>query len=151
MIQSVQVEIREADGMLVATLLQEGRAASERSELFAPGALTWPATGIGILGEHRGRELAKAFPVRDSEGRITIRTRATREIREAVASGRRFASIEFVALEERKTGAGIREITRAYMDRAALVANPEYTQTSAEIRERRKGAQAALRRQLPWL
>ena len=49
-------------------------------------------------------------------------------------------SIEFHAVEERTTRAGVREITSALVNAAALVDRPEYDTTSAEIRTRRRRA-----------
>ena len=47
-------------------------------------------------------------------------------------------SVEFRALEERTTKAGVREILSAYVAAAALVASPEYDSTTAEVRERKR-------------
>ncbi len=79
--------------------------------------------------------MARAIPTREADGRITIRTRANAAIREAVASGRKYMSVEFYSLKESRTGAGIREIESALVADAALVASPEYAQSSAEIRQ----------------
>ena len=140
------IEIREAaDGdRLVGTILQEGRAASVRPEVFAPGALVWGDDGIAIRTEHRGAEVARAIPVRGPDGAIRISTLATPEIRAAYASGKRFLSAEFQALAELRNRSGVREIQRAYVGAAALVRDPEYVQARAEVRER-----ASRRR--PWL
>ena len=143
---SAEIEIREAadGGRLIGCLLQEGRAASERSEVFAPGALVWGADGIAIRTEHRGAEVARAIPTRGPDGSIRISAIATPEIRAAYASGKRFLSIEMQALSEIRTAGGIRELQRAYIGAASLVRTPEYTQARAEIRQR-----ASRRR--PWL
>ena len=140
------VEIRESDGggqRLVGTILQEGRAASVRPEVFAPGSLVWAADGIAIRTEHRGAEVARAVPVRSPTGEIRISAIATPEIRAAYASGKRFLSAEFQPLAEIRTVGNIREIQRAFVGAAALVRSPEYVQARAEVRER-----AARRR--PW-
>ena len=44
----VPVELREAEGQrrLHGCLIQEGRIASQRAELLAPGACQWPAEGV---------------------------------------------------------------------------------------------------------
>ena len=132
------VEIREADGgrHLYGVIVQEGRAARRRREVFAPGAVEWPAAGVGILTRHHGDPEARAVPVRESDGRITIKARATEAVREAVAAGRRFMSVEFHALRERRTEGGIREILRALVPDVALVTEPEYDMTGAEVRQR---------------
>ena len=143
---SVEVEIREADGgeRLVGVVLQEGRAASVRPEVFAPGALVWGADGIAIRTEHRGAEVARAMPTRGADGEIRISAIATPEIRAASASGKRYLSAEFQSLAEIRTAANVREIQRAYISGGALVCSPEYTQARAEVRQR-----ASRRR--PWL
>jgi len=132
------VEIREAEGgqHLYGVLIQEGRAARRRREVFAPGSVQWPSDGVGILTRHHGDPETRAVPTREVDGRITLRVRATKAIREAVAAGRRFMSVEFHALRERRTEGGIREILRALVPDVALVASPEYGQTSAEVRRR---------------
>ena len=134
-----QVEIRQAEGgpLLFGTILQEGRAATGgRAEVFAPGAAEWPSEGVGILLAHRQAPETRAFPKREGDGRITIATPASPAIREAVEGGRRFMSVEFHALQERTTRGGVREIQRAYIPDVALVAEPEYDSTLAEVRQR---------------
>ena len=139
----VEVEIREVEGIarLHGVILQEGRAAAGgRNELFAPGSVLWPETGVAIRTEHRGRAEAHALPARQPDGSIAIAAKATPAIVAAVKAGRKSMSIEFVSLRETRTAAGVREIERAFVDGAALV-NPddaEYHQTHAEVRTRRK-------------
>ena len=133
-----EIEIREAEGgdRLVGTILQEGRAASVRPELFAPGALVWGDDGIAIRTEHRGAEVARAMPVRGPHGDIRISAVATPEIRAAFASGKRYLSAEFQPLAEIRTVGNIREIQRAFIGAAAMVRDPEYVQARAEVRAR---------------
>ncbi len=132
------VEIREAEGgpHLYGVLIQEGRAARRRREVFAPGSVEWPAEGVGILTRHHGTPEARAMPERQPDGRVTVKARATDPIREAVEAGRRFMSVEFMALRERRTEGGIREVLRAMVPDVALVSSPEYQQTAAEVRRR---------------
>ena len=133
------VELRAEGEHLHGQIVQEGRAASGgRAEVFAPGSVEWPATGVRILDDHGGPELARAFPHRDNLGRIHIRARATEAIRSAIAAGRSKMSVEFRAIEERTTKAGVREVLRAIVDAAALVSNPEYDTTAAELRDQRR-------------
>ena len=134
--RTAPIEIREAEGgpNLYGVMLQEGRAARRRRELFAPGAVEWPSDGVGILTRHYGEAVVRAVPEREADGRITIKARATEAIREAVASGRRFMSVEFHALRERRTEGGIREVLRALVPDVALVREPEYGQAAAEVR-----------------
>ncbi len=137
---SVVVECRasESGPMLRGVILQEGRAATGgRREVFAPRSVTWPADGIAIRGEHRGPELARAVPTREAGGVIRVEARATPEIFAAVEGGRRFMSVEFFPLQERTTADGVRELQRAMLDGAALVREPEYDSTCAEVRSRR--------------
>lgn len=135
------VEVRETDSNLVlhGVAIQEGRAARRRREVFAPGSVEWPSEGMGILTRHRGEPEARAVPRREADGRIVIRTPATDPIREAVAAGRRYMSVEFVSLAEGVTEGGIREIRRAFVPDVALVREPEYVQTEAELRRRSGG------------
>ena len=131
------VELRDAGRTLRGVMLQEGRAASGgRAEVFTPGSVEWPSTGVGILLGHRERPEVRAMPSRESDGRIVVQAPATPAIREAVEGGRRFMSVEFHALEERVTKGGVREIQRALVPDVALVADPEYDTTVAEVRRR---------------
>ena len=136
----VPIEVREADDgpMLKGTILQEGRAAhGRRAEVFAPFSVMWPTNGISILGEHRAQvALGRAVPIRGADGSLHVETRATPAILEAFET-RKYFSIEFVSLREIRTGGGVREIQRALVEAAALVANPEFPDTSAEVRARR--------------
>ena len=137
--RTAAVEIRETDGMIVGTMVTEGRAASGgRRELFTPGSVSWPATGVGILPAHFADPEVRAFPSRGSDGAITLRAKATKLLREAVAAGRRWMSVEFVALEERTTKGGVREILSAIVPAVALTNDPEYDSTAAELRSRKR-------------
>ncbi len=136
----VPVEVREsADGpMIRGVVLQEGRAsAGGRAELFSPFSVIWPHDGLKLLSEHRGAELARAVPTRDADGSLRIETRATPAILTAYAT-RKYFSVEFHAISEVRTKGGVREITRALVDAAALVTSPEYSQATAEIRDRNR-------------
>jgi len=138
-----EIEIRDAEGgpHLHGVLIQEGRAASGgRREVFAPGSVEWPSAGVGILTAHRAPPEVRAVPVRESDGRISIRARATDPIREAVQAGKKWMSVEFHALRERTTRGGVREVLQALVPRVALVADPEYDTTTAEVRRRIGGA-----------
>ena len=136
----VPVELREAsDGpTLRGVVLQEGRAAQGgRLESFAPLSVIWPVNGIALLAEHRGSELARAVPTRAADGSLRIETPATPAILEAYAT-RKYFSVEFHAISEVRTKAGVREITRALVDAAAMVSSPEYSQATAEVRSRQR-------------
>ena len=134
------VEVRESETgpMLRGTVLQEGRAAQGgRLESFAPLSVVWPSSGIAVLGEHRGAALAHAVPVREADGSLRIETPATPAILAAFAT-RKFFSVEFHAISEVRTKAGVREITRALVEAAAMVESPEYQQAVAEVRSTRR-------------
>ena len=137
---TTDVELREANGVehLHATLISEGRAAShDHLELFVPGSVEWPSSGVGILTEHRGQPEVHAHPVRERDGRISIRARATDAIKQAVASGKTKMSVEFVSISERRTQTGVREVLRAYVTAATVTSKPVYDTTSAEVRAQR--------------
>lgn len=134
------VEIRTAGSVprLRGTILQEGRAAAGgRAEVFAPGSVVWPESGVGIQTEHYGPIETRAVPVREPDGRLVVDTVATSKMVEAVAAGKRFLSVEFYPTAETRTKGGVREVRRALVDSAALTDDPEYTQAKAEIRERK--------------
>ncbi|MYC99170.1 MAG: hypothetical protein F4X13_07865 [Gammaproteobacteria bacterium] len=138
---SFEVEVREGrhGKRLRGVMLQEGRAASGgRREVFAPGSVDWPSNGVGILTEHRGAVEVRSQPVRQGDGRIMVEAEATPAIRAAVEGGKRYMSVEFMAIEERTTQGGVREILSAFVPRAALVDRPEYDSTSAEVRSKRR-------------
>ena len=131
----VPLEIRDT-GRLHGVILTEGRASADRKELFVSGAVQWKNTGILIRPSHlENRGAVTGFPYRN-QNKIEININPSPEIRAAVEDGARFMSIEFRAIEESKTGSGIREITSALLVGAAVVKNPSYLQTSAEIRHR---------------
>ena len=130
------VELRESDSQLRGIMLQEGRAASAgRREVFAPASVEWPEKGVAILTEHRGDEQARASVVRDREGRLHVSAPANHAIREAYAAGKKWLSVEFVAVRDRVTKGGVREVLRAIVDAAAMTANPEYDTTEVEVRD----------------
>ena len=61
----------------------------------------------------------RAYPHRDQLGRINVRAQATAAIKDAISAGKRFMSVEFRAIDERTTKAGVREILSAFVDKAA--------------------------------
>ena len=132
----VPIEVRESrEGpRLHGTLIQEGRLASQRAEVFAPNSLTWSTDGVGIRIGHDSPIEVRAMPTRLPDGRIQVAVRATDPIIQAVSGGADGLSIEFRALEESRNAANVREITLATLMNAALVPNPEYTMTQAELR-----------------
>ena len=134
----VPIEVREADGgpVLHGVLIQEGRIATQRAELFAPGSCRWPAEGVDIQTEHHGRSEARSLPTRQPDGSIVIDAAASPGIIAAVESGRRFMSVEMHVLSDTRNAANIREILSALITAGALTNIPEYQQSSAELRDR---------------
>ena len=88
------VELRESESgpQLHGVLIQEGRAASVRAEVFAPGSLVWSATGIALRAEHLGTEDSRAIPTREAGGEIRIATPASPALVAAFNEGRKFLS-----------------------------------------------------------
>ena len=134
------VEIREsATGpQIVGCLIQEGRVASVRAEVFAPLSLVWASDGIALRAKHLGVEDSRAIPTREANGEIRIEASASTPLVAAYNEGRRFLSIEFHALQETRSTSGVREIQKAFLPGAALVESPEYKQAGAEIRSKRR-------------
>ena len=134
------IEIREADNgpMLHGVLIQEGRVASVRPEVFSPGSLVWASDGVAIRAKHLGAEDSRAIPTRESNGEIRIAAPASATLVAAFNEGRRFLSIEFHALQETRSAAGVREIVQAFLPGVALVAEPEYVQAVVEVRSTRR-------------
>ena len=98
--------------------------------------MSWASSGVGIRPLHGQPVETRAFPHRDTGGRIRIRARATKTIRQAVEAGRKWMSVEFLPVEERTTKAGVRELLSAVVVSAALTDRPEYDTTAAEVRSR---------------
>ena len=141
MIHTFSIELREAEGRnpeLHGVILQEGRAAGERRELFTMNSVKWPREGVEIMPKHNGTIETRAHPIRSSDGVLEIRATATPALRAAVQAGRKHMSVEFFSLRENRTAGDIREITSAMVTGAALVPNPEYVQTSAELRSKQR-------------
>ena len=134
------VEIREAETgpQIVGCLIQEGRAASARAEIFAPFSLVWASNGVAIRARHLGMEDSRAVPTREANGEIRIAAPASAAIVAAYNEGRRFLSIEFHALKETRSKSGVREIQSAFLPGAAMVSDPEYKQARAEVRSTRR-------------
>lgn len=131
---------RTSPGRIAGTLIEQGRVAADRREIFAPGALAWPTNGIRLLAEHRGRQVLRFQPIEDG---TTLRideplpdTALGREVAAEIRAGRKRAmSIEFMAGDE-ETIHGIREVRAAVCDAAALVTEGAYSQATVEVREK---------------
>ena len=133
------VEIREADNGphdSSAVLIQEGKMRpAVRAEVFAPLSLVWASDGVAIRAEHLGAlKIPRAIPTREANGEIRIAAPASPAIVAAFNEGRKFLSIEFHAVQETRSSAGVREIQSAFLPGVALVESPEYVQAKAEVR-----------------
>ena len=154
MVSKLSVRVRAVGDNLEGVIVQEGRASAQNipetggPEVFVPGSVSWPAEGVGIKIGHDGGIEARAFPHRDAMGRIKIRARATQAIRDAIAKGMSYMSVEYRSLEERMTPSGVLEIIRAMVDGAALTAEPIHDTTSARLRDKAAGRR---RRARAWL
>ena len=137
--ETIEVEIRREADSLRGVMIQEGRAASGgRAELFTPDSIMWPAEGVEILLEHRGKVAATVIPQRAANGEIRFSTPLSPDILATWEGGKRHLSIEFVALAERRVKAGIREVSKALVRAAALVSAPEYDSAVAEVRDKKR-------------
>ena len=130
----VDIELRKGGRMLHGVILTEGRVSQDRKEIFVPGAAEWPSTGIRVRPGHLSETGAvTGFPKRMGS-EIVLTVPASKEIRSAVESGCRHMSVEFQSIEENTTPSGVREILRGMILGAAVVGNPSYQQTAAELR-----------------
>ena len=93
-------------------------------------------TALHFALEHLGAEDSRAIPTREANGEIRIAAPASAAIVAAYNEGRKFLSIEFHAVKETRSAAGVREIQQAFLPGAALVSSPEYSQATAEVRAR---------------
>ena len=145
--ETLDFEIRyEADptnqspGRLTGILLTYETRANDRPELFTPGALHWPDSGIIINAQHdRARPIVRAIPF-ESGGAVLIDTPlpnttagrdAAENVRQGVLTG---LSVEFRSEQEGKRGP-LREIRRALLGAAALVDSASYKGSTVEVRE----------------
>ncbi len=149
-----QDETRSGPGRLYGTLITYGEQAGDRREVFAPGALQWPESGIvvnlqhdrqqpvtRVIPEQRGNAVVIDTPLPDTQrGRD-----AATLIRNGTFTG---LSLEFQSRSEGVRG-GIREIRSAFTPSAAIVDSPSYKGSHVEVRKRRQGRQGRL--PLVWL
>ena len=155
-VRSADIELRAAEdspGRIFGTLIEMGRVAVDRREVFAVGSIRTPSGGVRLLAEHRGREVMTFEPIIDG---ATIRidkalpdTALGREVAAEVRSRRKGAlSIEFYATQEAQVQ-GVREVRSALMDAAAVVASGAYDQARVEVRADRRRLER--RRAAVWL
>ena len=134
LICAVECRASESGPTLHGVALTEGRAArGGRAELFAVGACCWPEGGVNVLLVHHGAPEARATAERVG-AEIRISAPATPAIFAAVQAGAKWLSVEFHSVQETRTAGGVREIERAVLTGCCLTDDPEYHQTSAEVR-----------------
>ncbi len=155
----VDIELRQDDsrqspGRIIGTLIEYGKRASDRAEVFADGALHWPDGGI-ILNEHHNRAapILRFTPtVEGREVRIDAAlpdTQRGRDVATMVRDGTLTGlSVEFRAESAGFTG-GVREVRRAKLVAAAVVDSASY-KGSLEIRHGGDGG-AKPRPETLWL
>ena len=140
---------RASPGRLVGTLITFGERAGDRAELFEPGSLTWPESGIVLNRQHsRAAPVVRVIPqVVGNQVVIDaplLNTSAGRDIATEVRAGLLTGlSIEFRAVRQTWAG-GVRRISQAVLKGAGLVDGPSYRGATVEVRARRKGF-------VPWL
>ena len=131
---------RQSPGRIVGTLLTYGQRATDRPEVFAEGALSWPAGGIILNEQHaRTQPIMRFEPVVDgAEVRIEAALPDTQRGRDAATMIRNGTmtglSIEFRSLSEGMLGE-LREIRKAHLSAAALVDDPSY-KGALEVRDK---------------
>ena len=133
----------ESPGTIVGTIIEQGRIASDRPEVFSPGAIRWPAAGMRLVRNHHGPEIMKFQPeVSGTEVRIKAALPDTplgRSVAAEVRSGKATGlSVEFFESESVEVQ-GVREIRSALVDVAAVVISPDtpvYDQSRIEIRSK---------------
>ena len=131
---------RTSPGRIVGTLIEQGRIATDRREVFAPGSIKWPHNGMRLLDKHYGAQVMRFVPVEDGAAlRIDAPlpdTALGRRVAAEIRSGaRRDLSIEFFATDESAVS-GVREIRSALVDAVALADSGTrvYEQARAEVR-----------------
>ena len=84
-------ESREGPGRIVGTILETGRVAADRQEVFVPGAAIFPSTGVTLYRGHRGETVLTFDPIIEgTEIRIDARlpdTQLGRQVATEVRSG----------------------------------------------------------------
>ena len=147
---------RESPGRLVGTLLRYGEVAQDRREVFAQGALTWPAEGILVNWQHdRSKPILRAIPFNDGDSvkidapipNTVLGRDSVVNIREGIFGG---MSVEFQSRSEGRRG-NLREIRSAYLGAAALVDAGSYAGATVEVRAEAGARDWAVEDVLRWL
>ena len=140
---SIKIEQR-AEGepaRLVGVLMPYGTQAKDRSEIFAPGSLTWEPDGVILRRQHdRSQPIMRVIPIIEgTDVRIDQPLPETQAGREAALEIRqgllRGLSVEFQSVRQSVVG-GIRRISEALLVGAGLVDEPSYQSATVEARER---------------
>ena len=139
-----KIELREDEnrlgpGRIYGVLMAYSERASDRAEVFEPGSLSWPESGIVINRQHlRQSPILRCVPVVDgNEVKIdsplpdtTAGRDCAAEVRSKLMTG---MSIEFRALKETFVG-GVRRISEAVLSAAAVVDAPSFAGSTVEVR-----------------
>ena len=151
-------ESRQSPGILTGTLMTYETRASDRPEIFEQDALEWADDGIVVFEMHNPHApIVRVIPF--LEGRAlkinapfpnTTRGRdAATNLREGVLKG---LSVEFKAVRQ-SYRSGVRSISKAMLKGAALVIEPAYTDSLAEVRSEggMGDSESAILRAFTWL
>ena len=155
-IRQLEDETRESPGRLAGTLLVYEERARDRKEVFARGALTWPAEGILVNWQHdRSKPLLRAIPFTDGDSvKIDAPIPNTVLGRDAVTNIRAGVfgsmSIEFKSRSEGRRG-NLREIRSAFLGAAALVDAGAYGGAKVEVRAKTEARAWSVEEVLRWL
>ena len=111
---------RQSPGRLYGVVMKYGERAQDRPELFEPGSLSWPESGIILNRQHsRAAPILRFVPV-EAEGRLSVDvplpdTSAGRDAAAEIRSGLfKGLSIEFRAVRQTFV-AGVRRISEAVL------------------------------------
>ncbi len=138
----------ESPGLLSGTLMAYGTRGRRRAEMFEQNAFHWSADGIVIRELHPNPNGQPTPPILRTvpflEGRElkisaslpnTTRGRDVAESMKGPLPLYGGLSVEFAAEKQATNRNGVRVISRAYLDGAALVLRGEYADSLVEVRE----------------
>ena len=141
---------RQSPGRITGTLIEYGKRASDRPEVFTENSLRWDEGGVILNVQHDRQQPVMRFTpeVRGKEVVVDAAlpdTQRGRDTATMVKNGTMTGlSIEFRATDEGMAG-NVREVRAATLMGAAVVDSPSY-EGALEVRERDKA------RRLPrWL